>query len=140
LDLRATSAETSFASTSIGQHVDPLPSWKMLHPAFLPAVRDNRWNTASATTRIYPFSLSLFYRLFSVPRTARLRAWCAERLLDHKLPETMAPLPRNANGKVMKRQWREASAARQSYSVQRVAIWGAGSGSGLAGRPAPLTL
>ena len=42
-----------------------------------------------------------------------LRAWCAERLSDYKVPETMEltlePLPRNANGKVMKRQLREAS-------------------------------
>jgi acyl-CoA synthetase (AMP-forming)/AMP-acid ligase II len=41
-----------------------------------------------------------------------LRAWCAERLSDYKVPETMVltsePLPRNANGKVMKRQLREA--------------------------------
>jgi long-chain acyl-CoA synthetase len=41
-----------------------------------------------------------------------LRAWCAERLSDYKVPETIAltaqPLPRNANGKVMKRQLREA--------------------------------
>jgi acyl-CoA synthetase (AMP-forming)/AMP-acid ligase II len=46
-----------------------------------------------------------------------LRAWCAERLSDYKVPETMAltaePLPRNANGKVMKRQLREAWAAEQ---------------------------
>jgi acyl-CoA synthetase (AMP-forming)/AMP-acid ligase II len=43
---------------------------------------------------------------------AALRAWCAERLSDYKVPETIeltaAPLPRNANGKVMKRQLREA--------------------------------
>ncbi|WP_025035796.1 class I adenylate-forming enzyme family protein [Bradyrhizobium sp. DOA9] len=42
---------------------------------------------------------------------ADLRAWCAERLSDYKVPETMAitadPLPRNANGKVLKRQLRE---------------------------------
>jgi acyl-CoA synthetase (AMP-forming)/AMP-acid ligase II len=42
----------------------------------------------------------------------RLRAWCAERLSDYKVPETMVltpePLPRNANGKVLKRQLREA--------------------------------
>jgi acyl-CoA synthetase (AMP-forming)/AMP-acid ligase II len=41
-----------------------------------------------------------------------LRAWCAERLSDYKVPESMVltpePLPRNANGKVMKRQLREA--------------------------------
>jgi long-chain acyl-CoA synthetase len=47
-----------------------------------------------------------------------LRAWCAERLSDYKVPETIdltaAPLPRNANGKVMKRQLREAWAAAQS--------------------------
>src|SRR3954453_22175586 len=40
-----------------------------------------------------------------------LRAWCAERLSDYKVPETMVitaePLPRNANGKVLKRQLRE---------------------------------
>ena len=40
-----------------------------------------------------------------------LRAWCAERLSDYKVPETMLltrePLPRNANGKVMKRVLRE---------------------------------
>jgi long-chain acyl-CoA synthetase len=46
-----------------------------------------------------------------------LLAWCAERLSDYKVPETMVltaePLPRNANGKVMKRQLREAWAAAQ---------------------------
>src|SRR5690348_8429716 len=40
-----------------------------------------------------------------------LRAWCVERLSDYKVPETMLltrePLPRNANGKVLKRQLRE---------------------------------
>jgi long-chain acyl-CoA synthetase len=45
-----------------------------------------------------------------------LRAWCAERLSDYKVPETMElmtePLPRNANGKVIKRQLREAMTAR----------------------------
>jgi long-chain acyl-CoA synthetase len=45
-----------------------------------------------------------------------LHAWCAERLSDYKVPETMdlttEPLPRNANGKVIKRQLREAFAAR----------------------------
>ena len=44
-----------------------------------------------------------------------LRAWCAERLSDYKVPETMLiisdPLPRNANGKVLKRQLREWLAA-----------------------------
>jgi acyl-CoA synthetase (AMP-forming)/AMP-acid ligase II len=46
-----------------------------------------------------------------------LRAWCAERLSDYKVPETidltLEPLPRNANGKVMKRQLREAWLATQ---------------------------
>ena len=45
-----------------------------------------------------------------------LRAWCAERLSDYKVPETVdlaaEPLPRNANGKVIKRQLRESLAAR----------------------------
>ena len=44
-----------------------------------------------------------------------LRSWCAERLSDYKVPETMQlisePLPRNANGKVVKRQLREAFVA-----------------------------
>jgi long-chain acyl-CoA synthetase len=44
-----------------------------------------------------------------------LRTWCAERLADYKVPETIwltsEPLPRNANGKVLKRQLREAVAA-----------------------------
>jgi acyl-CoA synthetase (AMP-forming)/AMP-acid ligase II len=43
-----------------------------------------------------------------------LRAWCAARLSDYKVPETIAvsaePLPRNANGKVMKKVLREAMA------------------------------
>jgi acyl-CoA synthetase (AMP-forming)/AMP-acid ligase II len=51
-------------------------------------------------------------------RAEALRAWCAERLSDYKVPETMDltadPLPRNANGKVMKKQLREAWAAAQS--------------------------
>jgi len=41
-----------------------------------------------------------------------LRAFCAARLSDYKVPETILlttdPLPRNANGKIMKRQLREA--------------------------------
>src|SRR5689334_7492651 len=44
-----------------------------------------------------------------------LRAWCAERLSDYKVPETMLltqqALPRNANGKVLKRQLRESLGA-----------------------------
>ena len=47
-----------------------------------------------------------------------LHAWCAERLSDYKVPETIdlttEPLPRNANGKVLKRQLREAWAAAQA--------------------------
>ena len=45
-------------------------------------------------------------------RSESLRAWCAEQLADYKVPETMLltrePLPRNANGKVMKRLLRES--------------------------------
>ncbi|UFZ05228.1 acyl--CoA ligase [Bradyrhizobium ontarionense] len=44
-----------------------------------------------------------------------LRSWCAERVSDYKVPETLTvtsdPLPRNANGKVMKRQLREGLTA-----------------------------
>ena len=46
------------------------------------------------------------------PDDAALRAHCAQRLADYKVPETIAwrtePLPRNANGKVMKRLLRPA--------------------------------
>jgi long-chain acyl-CoA synthetase len=42
---------------------------------------------------------------------AALRAFCAARLADYKVPETLSwtdtPLPRNANGKLMKRLLRE---------------------------------
>ena len=42
---------------------------------------------------------------------AALQRHCAERLADHKVPESIgwraAPLPRNANGKIMKRLLRE---------------------------------
>jgi long-chain acyl-CoA synthetase len=41
---------------------------------------------------------------------ARLRGWCVERLADYKVPETITPhgdpLPRNANGKLLKREMR----------------------------------
>lgn len=40
-----------------------------------------------------------------------LRAWCAERVSDYKVPESVTvstePLPRNANGKVLKKKLRE---------------------------------
>ncbi|MCA0317198.1 MAG: acyl--CoA ligase [Proteobacteria bacterium] len=45
------------------------------------------------------------------PAAETIRAWCAARLSDYKVPETLTiqpdPLPRNANGKVMKRVLRE---------------------------------
>lgn len=45
------------------------------------------------------------------PDADTLRRYCAERLSDYKVPETLTlstePLPRNANGKVMKRILRE---------------------------------
>jgi acyl-CoA synthetase (AMP-forming)/AMP-acid ligase II len=44
-------------------------------------------------------------------RGEALRAFCLERLADYKAPETFSlrtdPLPRNANGKVLKRALRE---------------------------------
>ncbi len=47
----------------------------------------------------------------SEPSAETIRAWCAARLSDYKVPETLTltpePLPRNANGKVMKRVLRE---------------------------------
>ena len=43
------------------------------------------------------------------------RAWCAERLADYKVPETVTlsaePLPRNPNGKLLKRVLRETLGA-----------------------------
>ncbi len=49
------------------------------------------------------------------PDDAALRAFCAARLADYKVPESVtwtdAPLPRNANGKLMKRLLRERLAA-----------------------------
>ena len=47
------------------------------------------------------------------PDDSALRRHCGERLADYKVPETITwsatPLPRNANGKVMKRLLREAA-------------------------------
>jgi long-chain acyl-CoA synthetase len=47
------------------------------------------------------------------PDDAALRRHCGERLADYKVPETITwsaePLPRNANGKLMKRVLREAA-------------------------------
>jgi O-succinylbenzoic acid--CoA ligase len=44
-------------------------------------------------------------------QTEALRAFCAQRLADYKVPETITwcteALPRNANGKLMKRLLRE---------------------------------
>jgi acyl-CoA synthetase (AMP-forming)/AMP-acid ligase II len=44
------------------------------------------------------------------PSPDELRAFCAERLSDYKVPEIITflaqPLPRNANGKVMKAELR----------------------------------
>ena len=41
-----------------------------------------------------------------------LKCYCAERLANYKVPETFTlldrPLPRNANGKLLKRELREA--------------------------------
>ncbi|KAF0123278.1 MAG: putative O-succinylbenzoate--CoA ligase [Xanthobacteraceae bacterium] len=49
------------------------------------------------------------------PSPDTIRAWCAARLSDYKVPETLTlqvePLPRNANGKVMKRILRETLSA-----------------------------
>jgi long-chain acyl-CoA synthetase len=48
-------------------------------------------------------------------KSENLRSWCAERLSDYKVPETVSlslePLPRNANGKVMKKRLREELSA-----------------------------
>jgi long-chain acyl-CoA synthetase len=70
-------------------------------------------------------------------RQEALHAWCAERLSDYKVPETMAltsePLPRNANGKVLKRQLREAWAVAQGVGEQSGDIGRLRSGAAAAG-------
>ncbi|MBT5159152.1 MAG: long-chain fatty acid--CoA ligase, partial [Alphaproteobacteria bacterium] len=42
---------------------------------------------------------------------ADVKTWCAERLADYKIPDFVTflakPLPRNANGKIVKRSLRE---------------------------------
>ncbi|MBI3369115.1 MAG: AMP-binding protein [Burkholderiales bacterium] len=54
-----------------------------------------------------------------------LRRHCARQLADYKVPETItwraAPLPRNANGKVMKRLLRDEAAAAAAASSARAA-------------------
>jgi long-chain acyl-CoA synthetase len=54
------------------------------------------------------------------PRAESLRAWCRERLADYKTPRSVdlvAELPRDPNGKVLKRQLREPFWAGQARSV-----------------------
>jgi len=54
-----------------------------------------------------------------------LRAHCQPRLSDYKVPESFtlqsAPLPRNANGKLLKREMRDALAG----GVADVSPWAA---------------
>ena len=49
------------------------------------------------------------------PTADGVRAWCAERMADYKVPQHLvvggAPLPRNANGKIQKAELRAALAA-----------------------------
>ncbi len=49
------------------------------------------------------------------PTAEQVRAWCAERMADYKVPQQViigsAPLPRNANGKIQKAELRAALAA-----------------------------
>jgi long-chain acyl-CoA synthetase len=54
-----------------------------------------------------------FVTLKQPASTDDLKRYCAERLADYKVPETFTlldqPLPRNANGKLLKRMLREAA-------------------------------
>lgn len=58
---------------------------------------------------------AVVYAPGAAPDDAGLRAHCARQLADYKVPETVtwseAPLPRNANGKLMKRVLRDALGA-----------------------------
>jgi acyl-CoA synthetase (AMP-forming)/AMP-acid ligase II len=53
-----------------------------------------------------------FVTLKQLASADELKRYCAERLADYKVPETFTlldrPLPRNANGKLLKRELREA--------------------------------
>ena len=53
-----------------------------------------------------------FVTLKEPASTEELKRYCAERLADYKVPETFTllerPLPRNANGKLLKRELRDA--------------------------------
>ena len=55
------------------------------------------------------------------PDRAALRAWCATELTDYKVPETFTigteELPRNANGKILKRALRQTLLAAEGPSV-----------------------
>ena len=52
----------------------------------------------------------------------QLRRFCAERLADYKVPETFtlttAPLPRNANGKLLKREMRQTTLDQQERETR----------------------
>jgi hypothetical protein len=60
LDLRDPSAEMTFASTSIRQHVDSLPRSIMVHPTIPAGLHKNRWNLPSAIAR----NLSVVFEFF----------------------------------------------------------------------------
>jgi acyl-coenzyme A synthetase/AMP-(fatty) acid ligase len=55
-----------------------------------------------------------FVVLRETANTDSLKTFCAERLADYKVPERfhlrVEPLPRNANGKVLKRDLRQTAA------------------------------
>ena len=57
---------------------------------------------------------AVLYAPGAAPDDAAVRQHCAERLADYKVPETWQwcsdPLPRNANGKLMKRLLRNTLA------------------------------
>ncbi|MEK9774670.1 MAG: hypothetical protein VW339_00730 [Quisquiliibacterium sp.] len=57
-------------------------------------------------------------RLDRTLSSAQLREFCAARLADYKVPETFTlldePLPRNANGKLLKRSLRDQTPAESS--------------------------
>jgi acyl-CoA synthetase (AMP-forming)/AMP-acid ligase II len=61
--------------------------------------------------------------LASAALDSELKAHCAARLSDYKVPESFAvsaqPLPRNANGKLLKREMRDQLAATTSMVVEK---------------------
>src|SRR5258708_40039977 len=81
LDSREASAQVTLASSSIHQHVGPLPCSIMVHPAFRPLLKKNYWNLLSRNSRnvsvLFEFHLPNGLRDISEHRERRPRSIAA---------------------------------------------------------------